>query len=712
MPERCDVLIVGAGASAGVAALRLRRAGMSVVVLEQGTWVDRRDYRGAEPDWELTARKQWCPDPNIRRLPSDYPIDVADADIGISNFNGVGGGMILYGAIWPRMTPDDFRSRTTSGVGDDWPLSYQELQPYYEEADRQLGVSGLGGNPAYPPGADPPLPPLPLTPGAMLVARAFARMRWHWWPDSNAILSAPYQGRNVCVQRGSCVQGCGEGAKASTDLTHWPGFVAEGGTLTTGARVTRIVLDERGLARGAEWVDSSGTSRFQEADVVICAANGVGTPRLLLASASRAFPDGLANRSGLVGRRLMLHGMMHVVGLFEHDLRSWHGHAGGTLQSMQFYRHDEGRGFARGARWCLEPTGGPLGSALNRGRVFGLNHHQHVREHFGRSAMWNIVCEDLPDEGNRVELSDSLVDSTGLPGVKVTYRLGENTSAMQRWHTTRASEALLEAGAWRSEVGTQPRSGHQLGTTRMGRDPRSSVVDAYCVSHDVPNLLIIDGGVFVTSGGVNPTSTICALALRAAEHLVSIRSDIPVPAHPRSIPVPALRAPADPPADAAGKADDRSAGAAELSAAQRGRLAAIGDVLIPATAGMPSASQAGLGDLLIDRVLRSRPDLRSDIGRALRKTAASESSLERLAVTDPGAHEALVLAVVSGYYMSATVRERLGYPGQIARPVSSGAYPQYIAEGLLDFLLEPGPPESGEPETPVPASPLNSAGER
>ena len=157
-----DVLIVGAGASGGVVARRLAEAGIGVVCLEQGDWPDRAGFRGAEPDWELTARKQWSSSPAIRLAPSDYPVDVSHSDVGVLNFNGVGGGTVLYAAQWPRLLPSDFRVRTLDGVADDWPISYDELLPYYERTDAQIGVSGLGGNPAYPPGADPPLPPLPI----------------------------------------------------------------------------------------------------------------------------------------------------------------------------------------------------------------------------------------------------------------------------------------------------------------------------------------------------------------------------------------------------------------------------------------------------------------------------------------------------------------------------------------------------------------------
>ena len=157
--EVVDVLVIGAGFAGAVAALRLVEAGFSVTCLEQGDWTNRFDYPGSSDAWELLAAKQWSPAPHVRDRPGDYPIDLTASDVGVLNFNGVGGGGVLYGGQWPRMRPDDFRVRSVDGVADNWPIGYDDLQPYYEETDRQLGVSGLGGNPAYPAGEDPPMPP-------------------------------------------------------------------------------------------------------------------------------------------------------------------------------------------------------------------------------------------------------------------------------------------------------------------------------------------------------------------------------------------------------------------------------------------------------------------------------------------------------------------------------------------------------------------------
>ncbi len=684
-----DVLIIGAGASGGVAALRLVEAGLSVVCLEQGDWPDRSSFRGSAPDWELNARKQWSGVPSVRQGPADYTIDGSETDIGVANFNGVGGGTILYNAQWPRMLPEDFAVRTRDGVADDWPLDYDELRPFYERVDRQFGVAGLGGNPFYPEGAEPPLPPLPIGQAGLRLARAHAALGWHWWPETNAILSAPFGGRHPCVQRAACAQGCNEGAKASTDLTHWPEAVRQGCRLITGATVTRLVLDARGLAAGAEWRDRDGAEHRTGASVVLLAANGVGTAKLLLSSTDARFPDGLANRSGLVGRRLMMHPMTSVTGYFDEDLSSWRGHAGAQIQSLEFYRSDERRGFVRGARWASGPTGGPFGVALG-GRVWGEGHHDYVRQRFGRAARWGILCEDLPDEDNRVELTGAVdpVSGTAVPAVR--YRLGENTRRMQAWHQDRALEAMAAADARFTEIEQFGFSGHLLGTARMGDDPATSVVDRFGMSHDVANLGVIDGSVFVTAGGMNPTSTICALALRAVDHLVEHRAELPVPEVATTIGVGWDAGPgaATPETAAPAATTPVALRPPAFSPEARRRLTDLGDLLLPGDPFAPSARQVGVADRLFDQVVASRPDLVPALHRALASaTDDAPARLEELRRGDREAYRAVVTAVAGAYYMDDGVRLGLGYPGQEGVSVNVREIPAYVTEGLLDGVL-------------------------
>ena len=531
--EAADVLIIGAGASGAVVAKRLAEAGMKVVCLEQGEWHNRDDYPGNRLDFELQQRKTWATSPNIRGLAEDYPIVEDDTPVSPLMFNGVGGSTIIFAGAWPRALPSDFRVRSLDGIADDWPIDYFELQPYFYRTDRDFGISGLSGDPAYPPDReDAPMPPLPIGSAGLKVARAHAKLGWHWWPEFNSINSTPYDGRRPCVQRSTCQSGCNEGAKASTDLTHWPKAIALGAQLITGARVSRIETNAAGLATGATWIDGQGNEHFQPAQLVVLAANAIGTPRLLLLSASPSHRDGLANSSGLVGR--MMHPFANVAGLFDEPLMSWQGQFGDLIESLEFYETDEKRGFVRGARWGLAPTGGPVGTALPARageQVWGPDHHVHVKTHLGHGANWGLFAEDLPDEANHITLSSTVADSSGLAAPEIHYKMADNARRMLDFHIERATESLQAAGAYKIEVDRLMRySGwHLLGTARMGDDPKTSVLDRWNCAHDVPNLYVVDGSCFVTSSGVNPTSTIVSIALRAADHIVDTRANQQVP---------------------------------------------------------------------------------------------------------------------------------------------------------------------------------------
>jgi choline dehydrogenase-like flavoprotein len=678
-----DVLIIGAGASGGVAARRLAAAGLKVVALEQGRWHDRENFRGSEWDWDLTALKQWNSIGNIRLGPDDYPIDVSQSDMEVMHFCGVGGGAVMYNGVWLRLLPENFRTRSLYGIADDWPVDYAELQPWYEEVDRQIGVSGLGGNPVYPEGAEPPMPPLPFGPGRLAVARALAARKWHWWPDSNAILSANYDGRRPYVGHGTCGQGCNEGAKSSIDYTHWRPFVAAGGTVITGAIVARITLDADGLANGAIWIDAAGTEHFQPADIVLCAANAIGTPRLLLSSACDRYPTGLANSSDQVGRRLMMHPLTAVVGLFEEQLEGWRTHNGSTVQCLQFGLHDARRGFAGGAKWSMHPVGiGPMREAmrlLQRG-VPPEQHHAELARRAGHGIMWSIMCEDMPDPDNRVVLSPDLVDPVGLPAPKLIYRYSDDVRRCLTYNAERGAEILRAAGAVATEAYDPAGSNaHLMGTARMGDDPRTSVVDRWCMSHDIPNLGVIDGSVFVTSGPVNPTSTITALALRAADRLAREGGRIPRPKRGTRSTYDLARKPRPRPAP--------EPPPAAPDAAALARLQTIADALIPAVDDLPAAGALAISLPAVSRVLGSRPDLGRPLARAL---AADPTDFAALAKADREAWLAALTMIAGCYYDHPRVKHRIGYPGQTAILQQPDRTPPYADEGLLDHVLEDG----------------------
>ena len=229
--DLADVLIIGAGASGSVAAKHLAENGFKVVCLEQGPKVDNGEFFGDKPEWELMSQKRWHPNPNVRDLENDYPINTKESDVNPLMYNAVGGSTILYAAHWQRFMPSDFRVKSLDGVADDWPFTYEDLEPFYDEMDLEMGTSGLNGDPAYPPGKAPPLPPMPIGRIGMKAAEGMNKLGWHWWPAPNAIPSKPYGGRNQCVRRGTCLTGCPERAKASTDHTHWPSALQHGATM-------------------------------------------------------------------------------------------------------------------------------------------------------------------------------------------------------------------------------------------------------------------------------------------------------------------------------------------------------------------------------------------------------------------------------------------------------------------------------------------------
>jgi choline dehydrogenase-like flavoprotein len=526
-----DVLVVGSGPAGSVFAKRAAESGLSVVCLEQGDWVDYEKAKSDRPEFELTASRDWAYVPTKRNNPGDYPISVEDSDIVPLYWNGVGGSSISWAANWMRNLPSDFRVRTLDGVADDWPISYEDLRPHYDRAEREFAVSGVAGDPMYP-GQDELLPPVDLTTAGRIVAGAHNRLGWHWWPGTNAIATVPRNGLEPCQQRTACMWGCIEKAKASTDRTHWPMLIKNGVRLLPGARGVRIETDTSGAARGVVYVDrQTGVERLAKASVVVIAANGIGTPRLLLSSKASGHEDGLANSSGLVGRRLMLHPTAAVVGLFDAPLESYRGAWGQVAYTLQFYETHKDRDFVRGSKWSLQPTGSPAQIARrwpwgDENQLWGPSFHDEFAKRFGRSVSWGIICEDLPDEANHVALDADHSDDSGMPGVAIHYKTGENSRRMLKFMAERARESLVEAGAYRTVVAPQSRESgwHILGTARMGDDPRTSVVNRYGRAHDVPNLFIIDGSVWPTSSGVNPTATIAAFASWGAAHLIEHRA--------------------------------------------------------------------------------------------------------------------------------------------------------------------------------------------
>ena len=517
-----DILIVGAGPSGAAVAWSLSQESLSIMCLEQGDRMVSSDYPSTKRNWEALSKHEYHVSPNVRKLAADYPINDKDSPIAISNFNAVGGGTILYSGHFPRFHPSDFKVRTLDGVADDWPVNYSQLEPFFSENDRMMGVSGIADDPAYPP-IDGLLPPIPLGQMGETMAKGFNKLGWHWWPSYSAIITRSYNGREKCINLGPCNTGCPQGAKSSVDITYWPHALRNGVELKTRCRVREITVDKAEKATGVIYYDESGAESRQKARVVIVACNGVGTPRLLLNSSSPGFPDGLANRSGLVGKNLMLHPLGYVEGLFDEPLNSHLGPQGCCIQSQEFYESDTKRGYVRGYTMQILRGPGSVETAISglarREIPWGVDHHRAFAKLFGHTIGMGIIVEDLPELNNTVTLDTNMADSNGIPAPKINYKMSENSKKMLVHGLERGKEVMTAAGSSKNlAFGPVRKAGwHLMGTARMGKDSESSVVNEWGRSHDVSNLFIVDSSIYVTSGGVNPVSTMQALALYIAD---------------------------------------------------------------------------------------------------------------------------------------------------------------------------------------------------
>lgn len=525
-----DVLVVGAGLGGALASMTLAEAGLRVVCLEQGGWVRPEDHPHASPDWEWQRSTLWNTAPNARHRGEDYPVDSRDEQTLM--WNGVGGSTVVYTAAWPRFRPSDFRKGTEHGLAPDWPITYEDLAPWYEAHDRIGGASGLLGDPAMPPREPFQTPPIDVAPLSRVAARGFERLGWHYWPFPDAIISQPYGGRLPCNNCGACQSGCPRGSIHDASVTVWPRALAAGADLRPFARAHRVVVGDDGRAVGALYRDrNTGATHLQPAGTVILAANGVGTARLLLLSADERHPDGLANSSGQVGRHLMHHGLAMVEAWVDDETEIHKGAISGALICEEFAETDPARGFVNGFTIHVVRMNGAgfQANGSHSGNVppWGADHHAWFRRHFGHGIAFLLVGDDLPLAENRVTLSDTLVDGDGLPAPRITYRLCDNDRRLMDFAVARAVELAEACGAWEVRANPftdaagryTPPAWHLLGTCRMGTDPATSVVDPALRAWDVPNLYVMDGSVLPTGAAVNPTSTIGAVVLRAASAL-------------------------------------------------------------------------------------------------------------------------------------------------------------------------------------------------
>ena len=532
--DTVDFVIVGSGAAGGVIARELARAGLTVVLMEQGPRFNPRIGRHDElKDWYLGGiTNDVVRNPQTFRDDPDKKAERQTVKPALWYGRVVGGSSLHYTANFWRFHEIDFVERSAlgaiSGTGfADWPITYADLEPYYTKVEWEIGVSGLAGvNPFDPPRSRPyPMPPLPVKSSGVLFERGARKLGLHPVPAPMAINSQPYRGRSACVHCGFCHGfACEARAKASSLTTVIPEAEATGRCeVRTESYVFRIETGSQGRATGVSYFDGERRERFQRARAVVVCANGAETPRLLLMSASARFPHGLANSSGVVGKYLMFNTNTRALGVFAHELNEYKS-VQVTRILHDFYDADPKRGHYGGggldARIGPQPTTWAIRTATE-GPAWGSEFKARLRE-FPRSMQVACHGTSLPVESNNITLDPDLKDAWGLPAIRVTYKDHPDDLATARFLQDRGAEVLEAAGAQRvtrAPVTPQTSSVHLLGTCRMGDDPASSVIDKYHRSHDVPNLFVCDGSSLVTSGRGQPTMTIQALAFRAGEQI-------------------------------------------------------------------------------------------------------------------------------------------------------------------------------------------------
>ncbi len=529
-----DFVVIGSGPAGGSMARELTRNGFNVVMLEQGRAFGPEELEHDEVGAFFTER--WTN--SSQSQPQTWRASEADKAVQrpfVGYAKAVGGTSFHFTGNYWRFRPIDFNEFSVRGGVDgaalaDWPITYEELEPYYSAVEWAIGVSGLAnaapGEPSF--SREYPLPPLNVTGPGVLLTHGCEQLGWSSKPAPMAILSREYNGRQPCHNCGFCLGfPCEWGAKSGANYTMVPEALrSDRCELRTECTVRKIETNNEGRVTGVIYFDKDKREVVQQAKAVVLCANGAESPRLLLMSKSNRFPNGLANSSGMVGKHFMFNGAALTRGEFEHEVN---GHRGPVVSriSHHHYELDPSLGFVGGGGFDFRFDVPATLMALSMPRSepqWGSAFKARLKPWFTHSLLSYAHTSSLPVATNSVSLDPDVKDAWGLPALRTTFKEHEHDMRMYRHFQSLGRELLTAAGALKMHddpINEDPGfTVHLLGTCRMGNDPSTSVVDKYHRAHDVPNLFVVDGSSFVTSGRGQPTLTIQALAFRAADHIV------------------------------------------------------------------------------------------------------------------------------------------------------------------------------------------------